>query len=161
MKINFRLNGEPVSVDTDPAELMVDVLRLRFNLRGARPGCLQGQCGSCLIVFNHELSPSCMIPAFRAYGSEIMTLEGLMQTREFTDIERGFERAGAYPCRFCAAGKFLSVHMLLQTTLEPTEQQIADTISGVHCRCTVYERLATGIENAARLRRRRAERGQT
>lgn len=160
MKINFELNGEPVSVEAEPSELLVDVLRLRLNLRGARPGCLQGQCGACLIIFNDELAPSCMIPAFRAYGSEILTLEGLLRTREFSDIERGFERAGAYPCRFCAAGKFLSAHMLLQSTLEPTEQQIADTISGVHCRCTVYERLVNGIRESARLRLRRSERGQ-
>lgn len=160
MKINFVLNGEPVSLDLEPAELMVDVLRLQLNLRGARPGCLEGRCGSCLIVFNDELAPSCMIPAFRAYGSEILTLEGLMQMREFTDIERGFDRADAYPCRFCAAGKFLAVHMLLRTTADPSEQEINDTIDAVLCRCTVHERLVDGITNAAMLRRRRAERGQ-
>ncbi|MEE8440486.1 MAG: 2Fe-2S iron-sulfur cluster-binding protein, partial [Spirochaetia bacterium] len=110
--------------------------------------------------FNGSLAPSCLIPAFKIYGSEIVTIEGLMQTPEYQDIERGFVRAGVQPCRFCAAGKFLSVHALLSLSPNPTDHAIQDTLSGVWCRCTTYERLAQAIEYAAETRERRLRRGR-
>jgi len=159
MIIHFTLNGELTDVDARASDLLVDLLRLRLGLRGARPGCLHGQCGSCTVLFNGALAPSCLIPAFKVYGAEVVTIEGLMQTREYQDIERGFARAGAEPCRFCAAGKFLSVHALLSADPRPSKRAIQDTLSGVWCRCTTYERLNQAIEYAAENRERRLRRG--
>lgn len=159
MTVLFSLNGETIEVESEPGELLVDLLRLRLDLRGARPGCLQGQCGSCTVLFNGLLAASCMIPAFRVHGSEVVTIEGLMQSKEYEDIERGFERAGVNPCRFCAAGKFLSIHALLSETSNPSYETIRDTLTGVWCRCTTYDRLIAGIRHAAELRRRRERRG--
>jgi carbon-monoxide dehydrogenase small subunit len=159
MRIYFTLNGEAMEIDADPSALLVDVLRLQLGLRGARPGCLQGQCGSCTILFNGMLAAGCLIPAFRAYGSEILTIEGLMQRKEYQDIDRGFERAGARPCRFCAAGKFLSVHALLASGSDLSDESIRDTLAGVWCRCTTHERLVRGIRFAADYRQRRRQRG--
>ena len=158
MRVSFILNGEPTEIDVKPEDLLVDVLRLRLELRGARPGCLRGQCGSCTVLFNGSLAPSCLIPAFRVYGADVLTIEGLMQSRDYQDIERGFQRAGARPCRFCAAGKFLSVHALLETEDEVTPEAIHDAISGVWCRCTTHDRLAKGIRFAAEHRQRRRRR---
>jgi carbon-monoxide dehydrogenase small subunit len=158
MRIYFTLNGEQADLDVDPAELLVDVLRLQLGLRGARPGCLQGQCGSCTILFNGMLAPGCMIPAFRAYGAEILTIEGLRERPEYKDIERGFERARARPCRFCEAGKYLSTYSLLVSGQEITDEAISRTLSGVWCRCTTHDRLVRGIKFAATIRGRRRER---
>ena len=160
MRIHFTLNGEPTDLDVQASDLLVDMLRLRLGLRGARPGCLQGQCGSCTILFNGALAPSCLIPAFKVYGSEIVTIEGLMQTRGYQDIERAFSRAGAQPCRFCAAGKFLSIHALLSSTPNPGDQAIRDTLAGVWCRCTTYQRLIQAIRFASENRERRIRRGR-
>jgi carbon-monoxide dehydrogenase small subunit len=160
MTIHFDLNGESVELEAEPGDLLVDMLRLRLDLRGARPGCLQGQCGSCTVLFNGLLAASCMIPAFRVDGASVTTIEGLMQMREYDDIERGFERAGVSPCRFCAAGKFLSIHALLSETTNPSDETIRDTLTGVWCRCTTYDRLIAGIRHAAELRRRRERRGE-
>jgi aerobic carbon-monoxide dehydrogenase small subunit len=158
MTLHFTLNGEPTKIEAEAADLLVDLLRLRLGLRGARPGCLQGQCGSCTVLFNGSLAPSCLIPAFKVSGAEVVTIEGLMQTRGYQDMERGFTRAGAQPCRFCAAGKFLSVHALLLTNPHPTRQAIQETLAGVWCRCTTYERLTQAIEFAAEIRERRLRR---
>jgi carbon-monoxide dehydrogenase small subunit len=155
MNIHFTLNGEQTEIVADPAELLVDLLRLKLNARGARPGCLQGQCGSCTVLFNGSLAPSCLIPAFKVLGAEIVTIEGLMQTRGYQDIERGFARAGAQPCRFCAAGKFLSIHALLRDVPSPGKQDIRDALAGVWCRCTTYGRLIEAVEYAAGNRERR------
>lgn len=159
MTILFTLNGVPTEMNAAPGDLLVDLLRLRLGLRGARPGCLQGQCGSCTVLFNGLLAASCLIPAFRVSGAEVVTIEGLMQSKEYQDIERGFERAGVTPCRFCAAGKFLSVHALLSETPNPSDETIRDALTGVWCRCTTYDRLIAGIHHSAELRRRRQRRG--
>ena len=160
MTVHFTLNGEPTEMEAQASDLLVDLLRLKLGLRGARPGCLLGQCGSCTVLFNGSLAPSCLIPAFKVHGSEIVTIEGLMQTREYQDIERGFARAGAQPCRFCAAGKFLSIHALLSSSPNPTEHAIRDTLAGVWCRCTTHQRLIQAIEYAAENRERRLRRGR-
>ena len=149
MRIVFTLNGEPLDIELDPSDLMVDVIRIRLGLTGARPGCLQGQCGSCTILFNGMLAPGCMIPAFRAYGADILTIEGLRDLPEFSLIERGFERARAKPCRFCEAGKYLSTYSLITSSEEVTDESIRQTLSGVWCRCTTHERLVRGIKYAA------------
>lgn len=159
MKTYFTLNGEEVELEAAPEELLVDLLRLRLNMRGARPGCLRGQCGACSVLMNGELTASCLIPIFRVYGAEILTIEGLMELPDYQDIEKGFIRANARPCRFCAAGKFLSVHALLQSKEELTEQLLEDTISSVWCRCTTHQRLMRGIRFAADFRQRRVQRG--
>lgn len=160
MIVFFTLNGEATEIEAEPSDLLVDLLRLRMGLRGARPGCLQGQCGSCTVLFNDALAPSCLIPAFKAFGAKIVTIEGLMQTKEYQDIERAFSRAGARPCRFCAAGKFLSVHALLSAYPNPPEHAVRDTLSGVWCRCTTYDRLQQAIVFAAENRERRLRRGR-
>ncbi|MEE8440408.1 MAG: 2Fe-2S iron-sulfur cluster-binding protein, partial [Spirochaetia bacterium] len=128
MTVHFTLNGESKEMEAKASDLLVDLLRLKLGLRGARPGCLLGQCSSCTVLFNGSLAPSCLIPAFKVHGSEIVTIEGLMQTREYQDIERGFARAGVQPCRFCAAGKFLSIHALLSLSPNPTDHAIQDTL---------------------------------
>jgi carbon-monoxide dehydrogenase small subunit len=158
MTVHFTLNGESTELEAYASDLLVDLLRLKLGLRGARPGCLQGQCGSCTVLFNGSLAPSCLIPAFKVSGTEVVTIEGLMQTRGYQDLERGFTRAGAQPCRFCAAGKFLSVHALLSVNPHPTKHAIGDTLAGVWCRCTTYERLTQAIEYAAEYRERRLRR---
>ena len=160
MTIHFTLNGEQTEMEAQASDLLVDLLRLKLGLRGARPGCLQGQCGSCTVLLNGSLAPSCLIPAFKVYGSEIVTIEGLMQTREYQDIERGFARAGAQPCRFCAAGKYLSIHALLASNPNPTVSAIQDTLAGVWCRCTTYGRLIQAIGYAVENRERRLRRGK-
>lgn len=155
MRISFTLNGNQVDLETDPSELLVDLLRLELGLRGARPGCLQGQCGSCTILFNGMLAAGCMIPAFRVYGAEVVTIEGLRETPEYSEIEQGFARARAKPCRFCEAGKYLSAYALLTSDQDITDDSVRDTLAGVWCRCTTHERLVRGIRFAVAMRGRR------
>lgn len=155
MRISFVLNGDPVSIDARAETLLVDILRKEFGLTGARPGCLQGECGICSILLGGELSLACMIPAFRVQDCEVTTIEGVMQSREFRDIEYGFHRAGMEPCRFCAAAKVLVTHALIRSTPTPGTEALTSAASAIHCRCTSYSRFTEGIRFAAEARRKR------
>lgn len=155
MNTSFILNGDLVSIDTAPEVLLVDILRDQFGLMGTRPGCTQGYCGTCSILLNGRLTPSCMVPAFRATGSEIITIEGFMQTQEFLDIEKGFEQTGMTPCRYCVSSKILATQALLLENRSPQEEDIRQTVFSVWCRCTSYTSFADGIRASSQIRRRR------
>jgi aerobic carbon-monoxide dehydrogenase small subunit len=155
MTLSFRLNYKDVTIETSPETLLVDLLRKDFKLSGARPGCTRGQCGICSVIFNGALAPSCLLPAFKLFGSDIVTIEGFVQTRDYLDIEKGFDRAGMDPCRFCASGKVLLAHTVLMNNSNPSNTEIEKTAAGIWCRCTSYTSFYKAIQYAGEYRRRR------
>lgn len=155
MIVHCTVNGQEVAFDTDPTTPLLELLRRDLELRGARPGCRRGICGSCSILLNSRLTPSCLVPAFQADGAIILTVEGFIETPEFEDIERAFERAAVTPCRFCVGGKILATHSLITTVETPRPVDIERAVSGIWCRCTSYSNLVKGIQLAAEFRRRR------
>jgi carbon-monoxide dehydrogenase small subunit len=153
--IRFILNGEDVVVSAEANRRLVSILREHFSLVKTKSGCLSGACGACSVIFNGEVSPSCLIPAFRVQGSEIITLEGFSQTDEYQDIVAGFSVAGVENCGYCDAGKILAAEILLEKTTRPDREEFYSAFSGVRCRCTEPERLYSGILSAIEIRRRR------
>jgi carbon-monoxide dehydrogenase small subunit len=163
MKCSFILNGDDVSVQVPPSALLVDMIRDRFDLKESRAGCLQGECGFCSVLLDGSLTLSCMVPAFRAHRSEVITLEGFTQTDDYSDIERGFADAGFVPCGFCRAGRVLTTHGLLLSNATPTETELRRAAASVRCRCSATSRFIDGMRNAAQFRRERenALKGET
>ncbi|MDR2048088.1 MAG: 2Fe-2S iron-sulfur cluster binding domain-containing protein [Treponema sp.] len=155
MTIRFILNGEDVEVSVEADKRLVSILRENFSLIKTKSGCLSGACGACSVIFNGAVSPSCLIPAFRVQGGEIITLEGFSQTDEYQDIAAGFSGAGVENCGYCDAGKILAAELLLEKTARPEKEEFYAAFSGVRCRCTEPERLYAGILAAAEIRRRR------
>ncbi|GHT90666.1 (2Fe-2S)-binding protein [Spirochaetia bacterium] len=155
MTLGFLLNGEDVVVKTDADRRLIDILRNHFKLLGAKAGCLSGVCGSCSIIFNGKVVPSCLIPAFRIRGSEIITIEGFSKYDEYQDIKEGFAQAGVENCGYCDAGKILTVETLLGRNLRPSRDEILAAFKGIKCRCTEPESLAAGVLATADIRQRR------
>lgn len=155
MNTSFILNGDLVSIDTDPELLLVDILREKFGLVGARAGCTQGYCGTCSVLINGRLTAACMVPAFRVIGAEILTIEGFMQTPEFLDVENGFQQAEMNPCRYCISAKVLATQSLLLENPSPEAEEIHRTVSAIWCRCTSYSNFSEAIRLSADARRRR------
>ena len=155
MTINFILNGEDMSVDADAGKRLVDILRSSFNLCGTKTGCCVGTCGSCSVIFNGEVIKSCLVPAFKARNSEIITIEGFSQTDEYSDIVLGFMEAELVNCGFCNSGKILTAEALLGKNNKPTTEEILFAFQGIRCRCTSPEGLVRGIMAVIANRRRR------
>ncbi|MCL2214226.1 MAG: 2Fe-2S iron-sulfur cluster-binding protein [Treponema sp.] len=155
MTVNFILNGEDVVFSGEAGVRLIDILRGNFNLFGAKPGCLCGQCGACSVIINNLVSPACLIPAFKIQGSEIITIEGFSQTIEYQEIISIFEEEHLGNCGYCEAGKILCIEALLDRIPSPSVNQILAGFSGIKCRCTNTEKLLRTVNSIAQIRRRR------
>lgn len=155
MTIGFILNGEDVVIRVDAERRLIDILRGTFQLMGAKNGCYSGNCGLCSVLLNDEVVNSCLIPAFKISGTEIVTIEGFSQTDEYQDIIRGFSEAGVDNCGYCDAGKILTVEALLSKKPHPDRRDIFQAFQGVKCRCTEPESLINAVLIIADLRQRR------
>ncbi len=155
MTVGFILNGEDVVLQTSSDKRLLDILRDHFKLIGAKAGCRLGRCGSCSVILNGKVVPSCMVSAFRVRGGEVITIEGFAQTDEYQDIVAGFARAGVENCGYCDTGKILACEALLEKIARPTQDEIFAAYEGILCRCTLPRVLAEGVAAAAEIRQRR------
>ncbi|GHU80923.1 (2Fe-2S)-binding protein [Spirochaetia bacterium] len=155
MTIKFILNGDDKEISTAADRRLLDILRENFALSGTKRGCLNGDCGVCSVIFNGTVAPSCLIPAFRVQGSEIITIEGFSQTDEYQDIITGFSQAGLETCGYCDTGKILAAETLLGKNLRPSGEDINAAFRGIKCRCTEPESLLRGVLAAGEQRERR------
>lgn len=149
-KISFTINGEIKELLVDSQELLLDVIRDRLHLHGTKRGCENGECGACTVLINGDAVNSCIYPAIRADGKEILTIEGLAQNGKLHPLQEAFVDAGALQCGFCGPGILLSAKALLQRNPDPTEDEIREAISGHLCRCSGYVKIVHGIQAAAR-----------
>ena len=155
MTIGFILNGEDVIINTEAEHRLIDVLRDSFKLFGAKANCNSGACGLCSVIYNWDVMKSCLIPAFKIRGSEIITIEGFELTDEYRDIIRGFSEAGVVNCGYCNTSKILTVEALLLKNPRPRPADILMAFQGVKCRCTEPESIINGVLEIVDMRQRR------
>ncbi|PKN31638.1 MAG: ferredoxin, partial [Deltaproteobacteria bacterium HGW-Deltaproteobacteria-20] len=98
--ISFRLNGEVIEIAVSPAEMLLDVLREKMHLTGTKRGCGKGECGACTIIFNGKAMNACLIPAMRAQGADIQTIEGVEGPDGLHPLQQSFIDKGAVQCGF-------------------------------------------------------------
>ena len=148
--IQFNLNNEKVSVDVEPSDVLLDVLRCKFGIKSPKVGCDRGDCGTCTVLMNGRTIRSCLALAVEADGAEIVTLEGA-NTRSWTQkLQKKFHKKNAFQCGFCAPGIILSATELLEKNAKPSTHDIKEAIAGNLCRCTGYEPIVQAIEETAR-----------
>ncbi|MCA9707183.1 MAG: molybdopterin-dependent oxidoreductase [Myxococcales bacterium] len=155
--VSFTLNGEPVRISPRPGETLLQALRGRCGVISTKDGCSpQGQCGCCLAVVDGQAKTTCAMPAHKAQGREVVTLEGVSPAeREL--IARCFVAAAGLQCGFCIPGIALRAKHLLDKNDRPTRDEIAKAIDGHLCRCTGYVKIIDAIELLARARRGEAD----
>jgi aerobic-type carbon monoxide dehydrogenase small subunit (CoxS/CutS family) len=146
--VEFVVNGKKVSLEVRQDERLVDVLRNQLGLKGTKAGCREGECGTCSVILNGKIVPSCLVPVMKADGGTITTVEGLEQGGELHPLQKAFIEKGAVQCGFCTPGMLLSAKNLLDQNPEPTVEEIKRAISGVLCRCTGYRKIVQAIQAA-------------
>jgi len=143
----LKVNGQSHPVkDAWIGESLLYVLRERLGLPGAKGACEQGECGSCTVVMDSQAVCSCLVMAAAAVDTEILTVEGLGENGSLTDIQQAFLAAGGVQCGFCTPGFVVAVHHLLDSNLEPSDDQIRESLSGNICRCTGYGRILEAVK---------------
>ena len=147
--VNFTVNGEKVSVETEPNKRLLDVLRNNLGLTSVKEGCSEGECGACTVIFNGEPVTSCCILAGQAEGAEITTLEGVSIDGKPDYIQQAFIDAGAIQCGFCIPGMILTAEAFLAKNPNPTKDEVKLAMSGNLCRCTGYAKITDAVLLAA------------
>ncbi len=149
-ELELEVNGRHHRVTVVPEERLLDVLRDRLGLTGAKKGCEEGECGACTVLLDGRPVVSCLILAARAEGHQITTIEGLGTPEEPSPLQRAFVEAGAVQCGFCIPGMILSAQALLAEHPTPTSARIRAGLAGNLCRCTGYVQIFAAVERAAR-----------
>ena len=147
-EISLNVNGKDYGLEVDENKRLLDVLREDLNLIGVKEGCSEGECGACSIIMDGELVNSCLIMAFQADGSHIITIEGLEKNGEIHPIQQAFIDVGAVQCGYCTPGMVLAVKALLDKNPEPSREEIREGISGNLCRCTGYNKIIDATEKS-------------
>lgn len=132
------VNGKDVAIMIDPSHSLADVIRYDLGLTGTKKGCEEGECGACTVLVDGLPVDSCIVPAMKAQGRSILTIEGLEQNGELDPIQEAFVEADAIQCGFCTPGVVLSAKALLMREENPTKEEVRDELSGHFCRCTGY-----------------------
>ena len=132
------VNGKDIAIMIDPSHSLADVIRYDLGLTGTKKGCEEGECGACTVLGDGRPVDSCIVPAMKAQGRSILTIEGLEQNGELDPIQEAFVEAGAIQCGFCTPGVVLSAKALLMREENPTKEEVRDELSGHFCRCTGY-----------------------
>lgn len=149
MIIDFTVNGKKHTVEIEPQERLLDTLRLRLKLTGAKEGCGEGECGACTVIMNGEAVNSCMVLTYQARNAEILTIEGLAQNGGLDEVQQAFVDNGAVQCGYCTPGMVLSTKALLLKKNNPTEAEIKEALAGNLCRCTGYVNIVKAVRAAA------------
>ncbi|MGH7013902.1 MAG: (2Fe-2S)-binding protein [Stellaceae bacterium] len=152
-RIQFTLNGRPVATEIGTHETLVDVLRERFALFGARESCGQGLCGCCTAVVDGRAVSGCLFLAAAVDGARVDTIEGLAPGERLDPVQEAFLECGAFQCGFCTPGFVLMTKQLLDENPDPSEDEIKHYLSGNLCRCGAYPEIIEAVKVASRKRK--------
>ena len=154
VNLSFQLNGQDTTIQVLPDALLVDVLRETLGLTGTKIGCRAGECGACTILLDGVPVNACLLPALKATGRSVKTIEGLAKEDGQLDvIQESFMNEGAVQCGFCTPGMIINAKDLLDRDANPTEHEIKHAISGVLCRCTGYNKIVNAVKAASQAKK--------
>jgi carbon-monoxide dehydrogenase small subunit len=147
--VSTTINGDAVDYVCEPDETLLDVLRNRLGLTGAKEGCSTGDCGACSVTIDGRLTCSCLVLGAEAEGHEIGTIEGMANGEELHPLQRKFLEHAALQCGVCTPGFLVAAKALLEKNPSPSETEIRFGLAGNLCRCTGYDKIVRAVMAAA------------
>lgn len=148
--VTTTINGDETEFVCDPRETLLDVLRDRLQLTGAKEGCGTGDCGACSVTVDGTVVCSCLVLGAEAEGKEIGTVEGIATGEDLHPIQQKFLDHAALQCGICTPGILVATKALLEKHPDPTETQVRYWLAGNLCRCTGYDKIIRAVMDAAK-----------
>ena len=147
--VTATINGDATAFQCEPRDSLLDVLRDRLLLTGAKEGCNNGNCGACNVIVDGTLVNSCCVLAVETQGAEIRTIEGVAEPEGLHPLQTAFLENAALQCGVCTPGFIVSSLALLERNSDPTEHEIRLWLAGNLCRCTGYDKIVRAVQDAA------------
>ncbi|HEY4163126.1 MAG TPA: (2Fe-2S)-binding protein [Dongiaceae bacterium] len=152
--VSAKVNGDAVDFVCEADETLLDVLRNRLGLTGAKEGCSTGDCGACSVTVGGRLTCSCLVLGAEAEGHDIGTIEGMAKGDKLHPLQRKFVDHAALQCGICTPGFLVAAKALLDHNPKPTEIEVRFALAGNLCRCTGYDKIVRAVmDTAAEMRR--------
>ena len=147
--VNATINGEPTVFLANIRDSLLEALRDRIGLTGAKEGCNNGNCGACCVNLDGRIVNACLVMAAEVEGSEIRTVEGLADGDRLSPLQNAFLEEAALQCGICTPGFLVAAEALLEQNPSPTEHEIRYWLAGNLCRCTGYDKIIRAVQKAA------------
>jgi carbon-monoxide dehydrogenase small subunit len=147
--MKLTVNGTEHEFDVDPRTLLVHAIREQVGLTGTHVGCLTGDCGACTVVVDGQTTKSCSVLALSADGATVETIESLADGEELHPVQQAFWDEFGFQCGFCLPGMLLTAKELVESTPDPSDDDIHRAINGNLCRCTGYNTIVAAVRKAA------------
>ena len=153
LAVSMTVNGERIARSIPVRQHLVDFVRNELGLTGSHLGCEHGVCGACSVRVDGAVVRGCLVLAVQCEGADVVTIEGLSDSGEISDLQETFVERNALQCGYCTPGMLMTAAELLAERRPRSREEIREFMSGNYCRCTGYHAIVDAIEtvNDARL----------
>ncbi|HKI96982.1 MAG TPA: (2Fe-2S)-binding protein [bacterium] len=148
VEIHLQVNGHTHALRVEPRTTLLEVLRERLDLTGAKPACDRGECGACAVLLDEQPVNACHWLAVQAAGHAIVTVEGLRERPEFRPLQEAFVAQDGGQCGYCTPGFAVAAYAALRDEPDPNPLALRWALVGHICRCNAYEAILAAIQDA-------------